>query len=90
MNVSLSGQWEEFIEKKVRSGRYHSASEVVREALQLLEEKDQTREAQLERLRKELLIGDVEIERGETLSAEDVFADLERQQQELEARTPPA
>ncbi|HEU5116328.1 MAG TPA: type II toxin-antitoxin system ParD family antitoxin, partial [Isosphaeraceae bacterium] len=86
MDVSLTPQLEQFIERKVRSGRYHSPSEVVQEALRLFEEKDRTREA----LRQELQVGDAEIERGEVLSSDEVFADLERQQQELEPRPRPA
>ena len=40
MNVSLTPELEEFVSTKVRSGRYNSASEVVREALRLPEERD--------------------------------------------------
>jgi antitoxin ParD1/3/4 len=43
MNVSLTSELEEFVAGKVKSGRYSSASEVVREALRLLEEHDRTR-----------------------------------------------
>lgn len=40
MNVSLTPKLEEFVQEKVKSGRYNSASEVVREALRLLMEED--------------------------------------------------
>jgi antitoxin ParD1/3/4 len=50
MNVNLSPQLEEMVRQKVASGRYSSASEVVREALRLLDEHDQLRAAKLERL----------------------------------------
>lgn len=40
MNVSLTPKLEEFVAKKVKSGRYQTASEVVREGLRLLEEQD--------------------------------------------------
>ena len=40
MNVSLTSKLEKFVTKKVRSGRYQTASEVVREGLRLLEERD--------------------------------------------------
>ena len=43
MNVSLTAELEKFVSAKVDSGRYNSASEVVREALRLLEEHDQAR-----------------------------------------------
>ena len=51
MNVNLTPQLEELVRSKVASGLYTSASEVVREALRLLEEQDRTREAKLEQLR---------------------------------------
>ena len=40
MNVSLTPKLEKFVTKKVQSGRYQTASEVVREGLRLLEEHD--------------------------------------------------
>jgi antitoxin ParD1/3/4 len=57
MNVNLSPQLEEMVRRKVASGRYSSASEVVRAALRLLEEQDQFRAAKLERLRGDIQDG---------------------------------
>ena len=50
MNVSIGRRWEGFVEGAVKSGRYGSASEVVREGLRLVEE----REAKLQALRDTL------------------------------------
>ena len=47
MNVSLTPELERFVNCKVRTGRYNSASEVVREALRLLEQHEQARTTQL-------------------------------------------
>lgn len=44
MNVSLTPELEEMINQKVAGGMYHSASEVVREALRLLRERDERRQ----------------------------------------------
>jgi len=57
MNVSLTPELEEYIEQKIETGRYHSASEVVREALRLLEEHDQLRQIRLKELRKDIQVG---------------------------------
>jgi antitoxin ParD1/3/4 len=65
MNISLTPQLEAFIKRKVSSGLYHSASEVIREALRMLEERDRLREMRLEALRKEIQEGIGQIERGE-------------------------
>jgi antitoxin ParD1/3/4 len=47
MNINLTPQLEEMVRQKVDSGLYGSASEVVREALRLMDEKDQLRTAKL-------------------------------------------
>ncbi|WP_287398386.1 type II toxin-antitoxin system ParD family antitoxin [Nitrosomonas sp. H1_AOB3] len=57
MNINLTPQLEEMVRQKVTSGLYTSASEVVREALRLMEEKDQVRAAKLERLRNDIQEG---------------------------------
>ena len=57
MNVNLTPQLEELVRAKVSSGLYTSASEVVREALRLLQEQDQVREAKLGELRAEIRKG---------------------------------
>ena len=53
MNVSLTPQLEALVQRKVESGLYGSASEVMREALRLLEERDRLRSMRLEALRAE-------------------------------------
>jgi len=57
MNVSLTPKLEALIDKKVKSGLYTSASEVVREALRLLEERDQLLSLRRDELRKEIQKG---------------------------------
>ncbi|MEO6130785.1 MAG: type II toxin-antitoxin system ParD family antitoxin [Saprospiraceae bacterium] len=57
MNVSLTPALEKLVHKKVKSGVYNNASEVIREALRLLEEQDQIKELKLKKLKSELQIG---------------------------------
>lgn len=57
MNVSLTPQLERLIQQKVESGMYHSASEVIRDALRLLDERDKTHQAKLDALRDEIRKG---------------------------------
>ena len=54
MNINLTPQLEEMVRQKVTSGMYTSASEVVREALRLMDEKDHLRVARLGQLRHEI------------------------------------
>ena len=61
MNVTLPPQFEAMLEEKVTSGRYADASEVIQEALRLLDERDR-----LQHLRAALAIGLEQIERAKT------------------------
>ena len=57
MNVNLTPQLEELVRAKVSSGMYNSASEVVREALRLMDEQDRLRQVKLDDLRREIRQG---------------------------------
>jgi antitoxin ParD1/3/4 len=57
MNVNLTPQLEDLVRSKVASGMYTSASEVVREALRLMDEQDRLRGAKLEQLRGDVRQG---------------------------------
>lgn len=57
MNISLTPHLEGLVKGKVDSGLYNSASEVMREALRLLEERDQLRQLRFEELRREIQKG---------------------------------
>ena len=57
MNINLTPQLEDLVRAKVISGLYNSASEVVREALRLMEREDQIRAATLEQLRHDIQEG---------------------------------
>jgi antitoxin ParD1/3/4 len=57
MNVNLTPQLEELVRNKVATGMYSSASEVVREALRLMDEQDQLRATRLDQLRADLRKG---------------------------------
>jgi antitoxin ParD1/3/4 len=65
MNVSLTPELERLVSRRVASGRYGSASEVVREALRLLEERERFRQARLEQLRRDVRAGLRALDRGE-------------------------
>ena len=57
MNVNLTPQLEEMVQRKMASGLYTSASEVVREALLLMDEQDRVRAAKLEQTRQDIRDG---------------------------------
>ena len=78
MNVSLTPELEDFVSAKVQSGRYNSASEVVREALRLLEEHDQVRAAESAKFNGELGGRLAAIDRGETIDPAQARARMRR------------
>ena len=76
MNVHLTPELEELIHAKVQSGRYNSASEVVREALRLMEHKDELRAIQMQELRSRMDRALGEASRGEGSDGEQFMQEL--------------
>lgn len=77
MNIALSKELEQLIHDKVKSGRYLSASEVVGEALRLLDERDRLQEAPLVELKGKIREGIETSERGEVIDGKEIFVELE-------------
>lgn len=77
-SLSLGEHWEVFIKEEIASGRYGSASEVVRDALRALEE----RKAKLAALRVHLAEGAAQAERGEfvTESFDEILREFREEQ----------
>ena len=78
MNVSIGDRWQSFVERVVKDGRYGSASEVVREGLRLVEE----REAKLVALRARI---DASIAQGGEITDAELDAALAVRAAELKA-----
>lgn len=77
-SLTLTPQWETFIQSEIRSGRFTSASEVVRAALRELEDKGK----RLESLRAHLAEGADQAARGEFVSDFDIEAIIARAKSE--------
>jgi len=77
MNVHLTPELEQLVQTKVQSGRSNSASEVMREALRLMEQKYELRAIQLQELRKRMDKGLAQAERGEGVDGEAFMHGLE-------------
>jgi antitoxin ParD1/3/4 len=78
--VHLTPELETLVQNKVKTGRYNSASEVVREALRLFEQRDRIRELQVQELRKKINEGWASLESGEGVDGEEFFRGLEREE----------
>jgi antitoxin ParD1/3/4 len=76
MNVTLAPDLEQIVNQKLSSGLYNSVSEVIREALRLLQEQDEPLEYQLEELCKEINVGLTQLRNGEGIPGEQVFDEI--------------
>lgn len=65
MNVSLTPELDSYVHGKVESGRYTSASEVVRESLRLMQERDEAHEAYVREVRAKIQEGEDALARGD-------------------------
>lgn len=76
-SLSLGEHWEAFIKSEIASGRYGSASEVVRDALRAMEE----RKSKLDALRSHLAEGAAQAGTGEfvdNFTMDSLIADLDK------------
>ena len=92
-NIELTERFDRWIEAGVASGRYRSASEIIGEALRLLEQREREEQAKLEWLRGAVQQGIGELERGEGIefrSIEDLEAYVHSLGEEARAEPVPA
>jgi antitoxin ParD1/3/4 len=83
MNVSLTPELEKLVESKVQSGRYQSASEVIREGLRLLDDQDRLREARLEEVRRKVQAGIDQLDRREGIDGGAILVELMQKSEAL-------
>ncbi len=86
MNVSLTPELETLIHDKVSNGRYTSASEVVREALRLMEERDQMQELYKASMREKITAGMASLRDGQGTDGEAFMAGLDADLAAIERR----
>ena len=77
MNVSLTPELEKMVEGKVQTGRYNSVSEVVREALRLMDERDQMKAIHKQEMNDKIAVGLKSLEEGKFSDGEEFFAQLD-------------
>jgi len=76
VNISITPELDEFLQNRVNSGRYQTTSEVVREALRLLERQEREREEAFQGLKAKLERGAAQAEAGNLLDGDEVFDEL--------------
>jgi antitoxin ParD1/3/4 len=85
MNVSLTPELESLIHLKVSNGRYTSASEVVREALRLMEERDQMQELVKSSMREKIATGMTSLRAGHGTDGDAFMARLDAELAAMES-----
>ena len=82
-SVALGNHFEDFIKQQLESGRFNNTSEVVREGLRMLEDKEKLRQLKLEVLRSEIMKG---VNSGVGKPADDVLDRLEKKYRKMAER----
>lgn len=85
ISVSFTPQQAKFLASCVASGRYQSTSEVVREAIRLLEDHQMRRQAEVVRTRSLIQEGADQLDRGEVVDGETFFREWDEELDALEA-----
>ena len=78
MNANLGPVLENFVTELLKSGLYQSQSEIIREGLRLLKEREDWKRFRLDDLRKEIALGSQQADRGEFLDGPATFRQVRR------------
>lgn len=76
MNVNLGPTFDQFVADLLKTGLYQSQSEIVRDGLRLLKEREDLKQLRLAELRKEITVGSEQADRGELVDGAEVFRRL--------------
>ena len=82
INVNLGTVFDKFIAQLLKTGMYQSQSEVAREGLRLLKEREDLKNLRLAELRKKIAIGSEQADRGQFVDGEETFAEIRRRSAE--------
>lgn len=76
LNVSLTATLQNYVRSKVNSGRYESASEVIRDSLRALQEREKASEAYWAEVRGKLTVARRQVADGNTVDGETAMAEI--------------
>ena len=87
MNVNLGTVFDQFVADLLKTGHYQSQSEILREGLRLLKEREELKQLRLAELRREIAIGTEQARQGKVIDGEAVFAEIRKKSQEARRRS---
>jgi antitoxin ParD1/3/4 len=78
MNVNLGPVFDQFVSDLLKTGLYQSQSEILREGLRLLKEREELKQLRLAELRREIAIGSEQADRGEFVDGRVAFVEIRK------------
>lgn len=78
MNVHLGSVFDEFVAELLKGGQYQSQSEVLREGLRLLKEREEIKQIRLNALRTQIAAGIEQADQGKFLNGPEAFARIRK------------
>jgi len=84
--VNLGTVFDRFVADLLKTGHYQSQSEILREGLRLLKEREELKQLRLAGLRKEIAIGTKQARQGKLIDGEAVFAEIRQKSREARRR----
>ena len=86
MNVHLGPILDDFVAGLLQSGYYQTQSEVLREGLRLLKEREDLKQLRLADLREEIAVGSEQADRGEFVDGPGAFAKIRERSAQRKVR----
>lgn len=86
MNVNLGTVFDQFVSDLLKTGHYQSQSEILREGLRLLQEREELKRLRIAELRREIAIGGAEADRGEFVDGAEAFAEIRKKRSARQKR----
>ncbi|MCC6538946.1 MAG: type II toxin-antitoxin system ParD family antitoxin [Bryobacterales bacterium] len=87
MNVHLGAAFDDFVAGLLKSGYYQTQSEVLREGLRLLKEREDIKQLRLAELRKEIAVGVEQADRGKFVDGPAAFARIRKRSVQRKKRS---
>ena len=87
MNVHLGPVFDDFVAGLLKSGYYQTQSEVLREGLRLLKEREDLKQLRLAEIRNEIALGSEQADRGEFVDGPAAFAKIRKRSAAMKKRS---
>ena len=87
MNVHLGTVFDKFVADLLKTGYYQTQSEILREGLRLLKEREEIKQMRLAEMRREIAVGSEQADRSQFVDGSETFAKI--RQRSAQRKRPP-